>query len=305
MATEKKDRPFSRRRFLGNLARGSAGLTLAAAASACDPGTYWDYLTLNEVEKVNDRFNESRSGYGKPLIFPTTNSTKFSFLWVSDVHITFGKPDLMDKLGAYAKQVGPDLVFHSGDCVDDGKEVEFEKWVELMATYIPAPVFSALGNHDLYGDGWDMFKKYLGPSSYRFKYGPCDFIFIDTAAGTLGLDQMNWLEKILENGNLPHRFIFSHYPIYDGGFQTPGSMGNTEERMKLISLMNDNNVAYYLCGHKHTGARYKLRDVTAIIGGAGSPNKQIIADTPHFYHFEINGGQIKDQKIHFSDVELT
>ncbi|HUT53234.1 MAG TPA: metallophosphoesterase [bacterium] len=294
---------FSRRKFLDGIVRGAGGITLAAAASACKPDTFMDYLSSG-TEKVDDRFNESVSGHARQLALPAASSDTFTFLWASDIHITYGHSDLMDKFGSYAKQRGAVFALHSGDCADGGQVDEYKKWNGVMGEYLPCPVFSAIGNHDLYGDGWDAYKKYIGPAAFRFIYGPCDFIFIDTAAGTLGFDQMGWLEKVLDRGGPPNRFILSHYPIYDGAFQTPSSIGNTEECMKLISMFADNNVSYFLCGHKHTGAHYEIRGVHHIISGAGCPYKQIIDDKNHFFRFDVAGSYVSKDKIYFDDVEI-
>jgi len=75
---------------------------------------------MKESEKVSDRFNESVSGHAKPLTFPVPASDAYSFLWASDIHIAVGKDHYMDRLGAYAGQVGAVFALHSGDCADDG-----------------------------------------------------------------------------------------------------------------------------------------------------------------------------------------
>lgn len=293
----------SRREFLRAAAGGAGAAAFLAGLSGCDPGTYVDYLTLDDADKVTDRFNESASGHAKPLIFPETDSDSFTFLWTSDMHITRDKSDNFDKLAYYADKVNASLMLHSGDCVDDGDEKEFQKWTR-RAEVMPVPVFTAIGNHDLYNDGWDEFKRYIGPSVFRFAYGPADFIFIDTANGTTGWDQMQWIEKVLErNKHFPHRFVLSHYPIYDGTLQTPSSMGNTEERMKLISMFDDYNVKYFLSGHKHAEEHYKVRDTKCIIGGTGSTYKEIIGGDYHFYRFSIYGTGMESEKIYFDDLE--
>ena len=230
----KKSNKRTRRRFLGDLT-GIAGLA-ATAGAGCDPGEFFDYLTNQEDSRVNDRFHESRSGHAKPLTFPTASSNQFSFLWVSDMHIASGKSDNIDTLGAYAKDYNPAFVLHSGDCADHGYGEEFQKWNERVGQYLPCPMFTALGNHDIYNDGWDKFKKYIGPSVFNFTYAESEFIFLDLAAGTLGEDQMDWLEQTLKIKGHSSRFVFGHFPIYDGALQTPSSMGNTQERMMIIDL---------------------------------------------------------------------
>jgi len=301
----KKDgwKKLSRRKFISGLAR---GLGAAGLVAGCDPGSYWDYLTSEDADRVNDRFNETMAGHTKQLVFPESNADSARFLWTSDIHITEGHDDFMDRLGFYADRVGAELVLHSGDCVDQGLDSGYQKWTRRIDGNIPVPLFSAIGNHDLYNDGWDLYKKYIGPSVFRFEYGPCEFIFIDAAAGTLGEDQMHWLEKMLHNyeGRNPARFVLGHYPIYEGEVQTPASMGNTQERMMLTSLFDDYNVDYYLCGHKHTGFEDEVRDTVHLIGGAGSSYKEILGDDYHFWSFDVTGGRIHKKKVYFEDMEM-
>jgi predicted phosphodiesterase len=296
----------SRRDFLARAARAAGAAGLAGAGLAgCDPSTFAEYAFLPEAEKVADRFNESVSGHAKALVFPVPASDTFSFLWASDIHIAVGQDHHMDRLGTYAGQVGAQFLLHSGDCADDGTADDYEKWVNVMTSYVPCPVFSALGNHDIYNGGWDRFKKLIGPSAFRFTYGYCDFIFIDTANGTMGRDQMDWFEKVMDRGkNYPLRFVLSHYPIYDGGLQTPSSMGNTEERMKIVSLMDDGNVSYFLCGHKHSWEPYEVRGINHLISGCGSAYKQVLNDNYHFHRFDVAGSFVARHKIFYDDVVM-
>jgi 3',5'-cyclic AMP phosphodiesterase CpdA len=293
----------SRRRFM----RRMGGLGLAAGAAAgCDPASFAKYALTDDAEKVDDRYNESMAGHAKALTtLPTPASDIYSFLWASDIHVADGRSDHVDKLGAYASLVNAVFLLHSGDCADGGTRADYDKWVNVMHDYLPVPYFSAIGNHDLYGGGWPFFSRFIGPSVFRFTYGYCDFIFLDTAGGTLGHDQMHWFEKVMDRGSgYPLRFVLSHYPIYDGGLQTPSSMGNTEERMKLVSLMGDNNVSYFLCGHKHCVDHYNIRGFEHLISGCGSAYKELLNDDYHFWRFDVQGAYVSKEKIYYRDVEL-
>ncbi len=302
---KKRGHKSSRRRFMADLARG-LGAAGVLAGTGCDPSTYWDYLTSDEVARVNDRFHESVSGHAKDLVFPEPQSERFSFLWLSDIHITEGQPDFMDKLGHYAEGVNASMVLHSGDCVDRGLDSGFQKWRRRVDNHLPCQLFTAIGNHDIYNYGWELYKLYMGPSVFYFDYGPCQFVFIDAAAGTLGYDQMQWLERVLAGGkSAPIRFVLGHYPLYEGKFQTPAAMGNTQERMMLMWMFDEYNVDYYLCGHYHSGLRNQVRGVKHWVSGAGSAYKQILGDDYHFYRFDVEGTSLNAHKIYFEDVDIT
>ncbi len=289
----------SRRSFLADLAAGAGAAALLGGG--CETFDFWEDIAVG-TDKVTDRFHQSMAGHAKELVFPEADSDEFSFLWLSDIHIQAGRGHWMKELGAFADQVGARFVLHSGDAVDKGNDQNFQLFTTVVDREIPVPFFNAIGNHDLYSKGWDLYKLYVGPSVYRFEYATCEFIFIDDAAGTLGKDQMDWLEDVLSHISVPNRFVLGHYPIYDGSLQTPSSMGNNEERMKMISMFQKLNVKYFLCGHKHTGAQYHLRHTTYLISGAGSTYKLILQDEPHFYLFDVRGDEVMKHKIYFEDI---
>ena len=74
--------------------------------------------------------------------------------------------------------------------------------------------------------------------------------------------------------------------------------------MKLVSMFDDHNVDHFLCGHKHCGETYKIRDTNVIISGAASAWKDIIFDDYHFYRFDVYGNYVDKEKIYFDDVEM-
>lgn len=67
--------------------------------------------------------------------------------------------------------------------------------VEATESNGDKPIFSIIGNHDLFFSGWDDFRELLGPSVYWFEvdYGSGRdlFIALDSASGTLGGKQMS------------------------------------------------------------------------------------------------------------------
>ena len=101
MKDENSRTNYSRRRFLGRLARGAGAVGLAAAGAGCDPSTYWDYLTSGDEDKVNDRFNESVSGdtSGGSVTFTTSASRK------GNVSLTFCVDDISGSLPYNGGQV--------------------------------------------------------------------------------------------------------------------------------------------------------------------------------------------------------
>jgi 3',5'-cyclic AMP phosphodiesterase CpdA len=150
-----------------------------------------------------------------------------------------------------------------GDLTNDALATERgELLAQLDSTGLP--YYCTIGNHDLYhADGWEWFKNTFGPSCYAITVaGKVKLIFLDTAEGALGQEQFDWLERELADssyGDIPRRgvptIVATHYPIYDGTKPIMWRISGSEERYKLLSLLAQYHVRYYVAGHIH-GWRY-------------------------------------------------
>lgn len=119
-------------------------------------------------------------------------------------------------------------------------------------------IFHILGNHDTYFRGWDDFKKMIGPSVYWFEVvfteGKDLYIALDTATGTLGRKQMQWLKKFLGDNrrNYRHCIILTHTNFfYTDNSQTTSGNLPIEETYALVDLLDRHDVSLVLQGHDH------------------------------------------------------
>ena len=134
------------------------------------------------------------------------------------------------------------------------------------------PIFSLLGNHDIYFNGWDEYSTLLGPSVYwfdvQFAAGRDLFIVLDSASGTLGGKQLSWLRAFLasERGRYRHCVVLTHTNIFYADNSQLGS-GNLslEETAVLTDLLSRHRVTLCLQGHDHyredivlDGVRYTI-----------------------------------------------
>lgn len=256
---------------------------------------------------VDERFEDSVSGDTKTLFLPESSDESFVFLWMTDMHIQYSKENYFKDLALYAQEesVKPRFILHSGDLVDNGDEDEYVYVEDEIRRYLEPvnlPFISAIGNHDLSGDGWDAWKEYIGPSVFSFNYGNTFFIIIDTANATVGEDQMEWIEEQLEESDMPNKIMLSHFPFYDGTYETPTLMGDPDERMKLMYLVEEYGVDYVLTGHKHSIEKHDIGDAVYMSGGTASAQKDAINGDALFYRFEIDGDDIDYDKVYFDDL---
>ncbi len=192
----------------------------------------------------------------------------FTFVQISDSHIGFkgeANPDpnatlqrALDRLAKLPKK--PAFMLHTGDVTHLSKPEEFDtaeqilKGAKLDAHYVP-------GEHDVIGDDgkqfFGRFAKEAAPGGwYSFDHGGVHFValinvmgFKPGAGGTLGDDQLAWLEKDLKpRGDSTPLVVMAHmpmWPIY------PQWGWATEDAAQALGLMKRFGSVTVLNGHIH------------------------------------------------------
>ena len=148
-----------------------------------------------------------------------------------------------------------------GDCIDSKNN--FPTYLEALGfnserhSY-DRDIFHILGNHDVFFNGWDDFKEIVGPSVYWFEVEAGTdrdlYISLDTATGTLGRKQTEWLREFLSENSFKYRHcvILTHTNFFytDNSQVTSGNMP-IEESFALIDFLGKQDVSLVLQGHDH------------------------------------------------------
>ena len=165
----------------------------------------------------------------------------------------------------------------------------------------------ALGNHDIYFNQWDEWRSYFSTSVYWFYTMLPDstildrFICLDSAEGTLGTAQLQWLRELLtENGSQPstvnsqhsspfrHTIVFTHTHFFRRDHsQQHTSNYAIEETYELTSLLEQGGVDMYWCGHDHSREITDYAGFTSIVVDAIEDHYP-----PAFYMVATLSGQI-------------
>lgn len=74
-----------------------------------------------------------------------------------------------------------DFVIHGGDISDFGLTKEFE-WVKDIMGKLKVPYVALVGNHDVLGNGMDVYEKLYGDPNFYFTAGDTRFICMNTNA---------------------------------------------------------------------------------------------------------------------------
>lgn len=189
-----------------------------------------------------------------------TVSAPFRFLVTADTH--FGHPNgpsaaRMSSFQDVINRENPAFVVFCGDLVENGWEGEFsdfrrfaDQLTNASAPGIPMPWFCAIGNHDIYNDGWRHYKTWIGPSYYRFSAGGVAFYFIDSANGTVGDVQLELMRRDFAADPAP-KIVVTHYPVRGNDAYIYGRITNTRERAILLDLFGRSRVRALFVGHIH------------------------------------------------------
>lgn len=202
-------------------------------------------------------------------VSPPSNSITFPYtvVVISDVHFGRESRDGVPHEEAIAHfdkwlkgqpiEDRPLFIVCLGDVTEHGEEDEVKQYAAWLRTLEKIPnsggtikVYNAIGNHDLYNSGLDVWHREVYPKTfYYFKAGGISWYFIDTASGAVGRKQYNALKDAFHSDDAP-KVILSHFPLFaEGNFYF--CMQNTTERNLLIAMFARASVAAVFTGHTH------------------------------------------------------
>ena len=180
----------------------------------------------------------------------------------TDSHITRTTHRNLDYfMDQYKAAAYPKLALHLGDIIDAQKNYPCaDSILHFDGQTVYDTIFATPGNHDIYFKQWPIYREYFKTSAYWFDTNngakKLDlFICLDSAEGSLGIDQMNWLKELLaKKSQEGYRriIVFTHTHLW----KLDESQGHTsnyalEESYELTSLLGQYKVEAVWSGHQH------------------------------------------------------
>lgn len=204
---------------------------------------------------VDKRFEDSSAMVEQEDVLLEPDEAEFSFIVVADTHVYHGDAS---GLAGLREQLNQDktkgendkFLLTCGDVSQCGKAEDFQAFKDALEDEV-FRVYTAIGNHDLYFDGWHNYRDILGKSCYTFKAGEVLFVSFDSANGTLGWKQKNWLEGVLKNKTESLVVVFTHFEFFSPNTTTIQQYTDIEEVYYLIHLFKETGVDYVFMGHSH------------------------------------------------------
>lgn len=151
------------------------------------------------------------------------------------------------------------------------------------------PCFTVIGNHDVYYDCASFYKQYFHTSTYTVTVKTVGgfkdlFIFLDSANGTFGQRQTEWLKEQLEHReDYRHCFVISHNWLFRTSYNyttTPAANLPQDEQYAFMDLMSRSDVDLVIMGHFHMreqrqfgGVQYVMTDN---LNDGGTPSYLVV-----------------------------
>ena len=212
-----------------------------------------------------------------------TQTKKYSFLAISDVHITYDTANADFQRALTYAESNCDFTCICGDLTANGTDSELSQYKSVVDGYaITKPVYAVGGNHDSIPADmtYSRLTPYTGyPMYYSFNKGNDVFIMLShygkyegdgigwLSSKFVSVEELQWLYETLEANRNKRCFVFNHvYPwndgvgdanrIYDGKYwlTADGGVGQA-----FISLLKHYKNTILFCGHSHL--RFYLQEI--------------------------------------------
>lgn len=242
-------------------------LYIAAALllSACSEDSTLDIAGMFSPngEVVNTRFEQSMAyNQSRGVISLDMGADEYMVYVCTDSHITRKSHQNLDYfIAQYKAETAPKVAVHLGDVIDAQKNLPCaDSILHFAGQTIADTIFVTPGNHDIYFKQWQEFRQFFKTGTYWFETRngakKLDlFICLDSAEGTLGDKQTEWLRNLLETKSKEgyrRMIVFTHTHLW----KLDSSQGHTsnmalEETYEITSLMAQYKIPYVWSGHQH------------------------------------------------------
>lgn len=215
----------------------------------------------------------------------------FTFLVISDTQVSY---DELESFVKYANRITEDsiaFVLHGGDFTDYGANFEFDFYYDQIRK-LRLPIIGVIGNHDMLGNGREIYRRYFGVENFSFEYGNTAFVAYNSNSREVAFDgslpDLDWLEKeIKKYQHLDNIIYLSHIAPDVEDFDQSKSA-------QLVGLLADSgNSLLSIHGHTHS---YKYGEPYA------DGVKYLVAPTlgkRSFVKVDVHGKEVRVEEVFY------
>lgn len=247
---------------------------------ACGPDARLDMVGMfaGTSPKIDERFTESQV-YNEQHGFSTIQAPAEDYrVYVcTDTHITKTQKRWTNFIETYRQDMLCPVAVHLGDIIDAQNYFD-----EMYSAYQAVPanpskvdtLMAIAGNHDIYFKQWPQFIELFKTCTYYFivrtPSGKQDlFICYDSADGTVGSKQLQWLTETLQwadTQDFRHIVACTHTHFFKRDYSQGHTSNYTiEETYALLNLFAKHGVEMVWSGHDHAREITKVKGMTCIV----------------------------------------
>jgi Icc protein len=246
-------------------------------------------FTYNANEIQIDEKDKDQNTKNIERLRSKPDNGSFNFVVISDTQRFYEElDDLVEKLNNYTNL---SFVVLNGDMTDFGLRSEY-LWVNHRLQKLSFPFLVVIGNHDMLGNGRELYKEMYGPENFGFTFSNYKFIVLNSNSQEVGhngsLPDTTWLQQELAITPSEQKiFIISHIAPFSGDFDR--SLEHPYVRM----LTNNGNVIYSIHGHE---------DISYLGQPYGPPVNYLMVNSIHersFVLIKVNTNTTEVEKVFF------
>ncbi len=285
----------------------------ALLMTACGPEARLDMVGMfnGTSPKIDERFAQSQA-YNTEHGFHTLQAPAEDYhVYVcTDTHITQTQVRWTHFINSYREDMLCPVAVHLGDIIDAQNYFD-----EMHDAFIAVPanpakkdtLMAIAGNHDIYFKQWEQYINIFKTCCYYFivktPSGKQDlFICFDSADGTVGKLQLDWLKETLQwadTQEFRHIIGCTHTHL----FKRDGSQGHCsnytiEETFTLLNLFIKHGVEMVWTGHDHLREITEVKGLTSIIVDSMKEN-----DKDPYYMLVEMGEKIKYDFVSIAHIK--
>ena len=246
-------------------------------------------FTYNANEIRIEEKDKNQNTKNLELLQSKEQKDSFCFVVISDTQRFYEElDDFVKKINSY-----PDISFVvlNGDMTDFGLRSEY-LWISDRLQKLSFPSLVVIGNHDMLGNGRELYKQMYGPENFGFSFSGYKFIVLNSNSQEVGhngsLPDTTWLKQELSATPSQQKiFILSHLAPFSGDFD------RSLEQPYVKMLANNGNVIYSIHGHE---------DISYLGQPYGPPVNYLVVNSINnrsFVLIKVNKINIEVEKIFF------
>ena len=209
--------------------------------------------------------------HGENIITGVPDS--YRFYVCADIHLADDASRVAEVLRREGEDPEARFAIMMGDVANESGERPF-RLLDSVVRRGEDTCFVVIGNHDIYFDCEQFYKKYFHTSTYTVTVqtvgGAKDlYVFMDSGNATHGRRQTAWLKDVLTHrAEYRHVVVGSHTCLFRTSYNyssTPAANLPEDEYYELLNLMDENDVSLYLMGHFHHREEHVIGSVPYVM----------------------------------------